>query len=84
MVQLLVDAVCAHHSHPPLTVHIPVPQPLAPVSAFRELWSEFDPDAEQRIPADELPDLVRRLNAPMGLKGAPRRWAIRFWCAASS
>lgn len=48
------------------------------IANFNHAWLEFDPDACQVIPADDLPDLVRRIPAPMGIKGAPRRWAIRF------
>ena len=51
---------------------------ISDIQAFHALWAEFDPDADQYIPAQDLPDLVRQLPAPMGLKGAPRRWAIRF------
>ena len=51
---------------------------ISDVENFGQLWSQFDPDADKHIPADSLPDLVRKLHPPMGLAGAPKRWAYRF------
>ena len=48
------------------------------IEHFKELWAEFDPRATSTIPAEELPNLIRQLRPPMGLLGAPMRWAVRF------
>ena len=50
---------------------------------FKEVWSKFDPDADGRIPATSLVDLVLQLPPPMGVGGedaskATRAEALRF------
>ena len=42
----------------------------ADIADFKEVWGKFDPDADGRIPARELPNLVNQLPPPIGL-GAP-------------
>ena len=37
------------------------------LEAFRELWAEYDPKAEGRLPRECLPSLVVRLRPPLGL-----------------
>ena len=39
------------------------------VEGFQELWAQYDPDANQRIPTRQLPDLILDLPPPMGLLG---------------
>jgi len=41
----------------------------ADVEAFKEAWADFDPDADNYIPATDLPLLVLSLPPPMGVKG---------------
>ena len=48
------------------------------LDVFHEIWEEFDPDATQRIHAEELPALVRKLPEPLGIRGAPRKWGFLF------
>ena len=48
------------------------------IEAFNAAWAAFDPSASQKISATDLPELVRQLEPPMGLKGAPMRWAVRM------
>lgn len=51
----------------------------ADVEAFKESWVEFDPDADNYIPASDLPELVLCLPPPMGLKGiGDERAAIKL------
>ena len=40
--------------------------------------ADFDPDAEQKIPGSDLPDLVSRIPPPMGVAGQDKRKALRF------
>ena len=47
------------------------------IEHFKELWAEFDPRATNTIAAKDLPQLVRQLEAPMCLRGAPMRWVVR-------
>ena len=35
---------------------------------FKEAWATFDPDANQKIPARHLPELVMMVPPPMGLQ----------------
>ena len=49
-----------------------------PLPLHLQVWAEFDPDARQFIDATDLPHLVRRVPAPMGIRGAPLNWAVRF------
>eukprot|EP00966_Prymnesium_polylepis_P266324 6152377-Prymnesium_polylepis.3 len=42
------------------------------------MWAEFDQKATNTIDAQLLPHFVRQLNPPMGLRGAPKRWAVRL------
>ena len=44
----------------------PCPRRFAPSSS--QAWAVFDPDANQLIPADQLPDLLVRIPPPLGLK----------------
>ena len=39
------------------------------IASFKEMWAVYDPDANNAIPATELPDLVLSLEHPLGLKG---------------
>ena len=39
------------------------------IEGFKEIWAEYDPDADQYIPSKELPNLVMSLPPPMGLLG---------------
>ena len=51
------------------------------IQNFKEQWAEFDPDANNAIPAAELPALVLALEHPLGLKGKPgssHRTATRY------
>ena len=41
----------------------------ADVEAFKEVWADFDPDADNYMPAADLPKLVLSVPPPMGLKG---------------
>ena len=50
----------------------------ADIESFKELWAEFDPKATNTIAIGDLPKLIRQLEPPMGLKGAPMRWAVRM------
>ena len=63
----LTLALCSHHS-----------VSREDIEHFKELWAEFDPKATSTMPAEQLPNLVRQLRPPMGLMGAPVRWAVRF------
>ena len=45
---------------------------------FKERWGDFDPKATNTIAIGDLPKLIRQLEPPMGLKGAPMRWAVRM------
>ena len=38
------------------------------IANFREAWADFDPDANQLIPADQLPELLVRIPPPLGPK----------------
>ena len=61
----------------PLTVRyrpLPTPHSSRPRQAFKEAWAEFDPDADQKIPAVELANLVLQLPPPMGLQGKTGSW----------
>ena len=42
------------------------------------MWADFDPDADQKIPGSDLPDLVSRIPPPMGVAGQDKRKALRF------
>ena len=42
------------------------------------IWSEFDPAATQLLPAAQLPHLLRKVDRPLGIKGAPLQWAVRL------
>ena len=49
------------------------------VEAFKEVWVEFDPDADNYIASEDLPYLVLALAPPMGLKGVgDERAAIKL------
>ena len=50
----------------------------ADVATFTDLWADFDPDADQMIPETDLPELVRLLPPPMGIKGRSVRRALFF------
>jgi len=39
------------------------------METFKEVWGEFDPDADNRIPSTKLPDLILALPTPLGIKG---------------
>ena len=41
----------------------------ADIEGFKEIWAEFDPDADNFIPSSDLPRLVLTVPPPMGLKG---------------
>jgi hypothetical protein len=41
----------------------------ADVEGFKEVWAEYDPDADNYIPSSDLPALVLAVPPPMGLKG---------------
>ena len=41
----------------------------ADIADFKEAWGKFDPDADGRIPAKDLPALVNQLPPPIGIKG---------------
>ena len=41
------------------------------INDFKEVWGEYDPDANGLIPTKELPSLVMILRAPLGLKDSP-------------
>ena len=47
------------------------------IEIFSDVWADFDPDADQSIPIEKLPDLLKALPQPMGLAGAPRSWVVR-------
>ena len=49
----------------------------ADVELFSDTWAEFDPDANQCIPVEKLPDLLKAVPQPLGLQGAPRSWIVR-------
>ena len=49
----------------------------ADVELFSEIWADFDPDANQHIPIALLPDVLKALPQPLGLRGAPRSWVVR-------
>jgi len=58
------------------------------IADFKDVWAEFDPDADGLIPTKVLPQLVMDLKAPLGLMGTkvlqcpnPRSKALRY-CAA--
>ena len=42
------------------------------------LRSKYDPKATNMMRASNLPTFIRQLDPPIGLKGAPMRWAVRF------
>jgi len=46
------------------------------IELFSETWADFDPDANQTIPAHLLPDLLKAIPQPVGLQGAPRTWVV--------
>ena len=50
----------------------------ADIEIFKELWASYDPDARQLIPSGDLPILVQRLPAPMGIGMLDDRKALRF------
>ena len=41
----------------------------ADISDFKDIWGKFDPDADGKMPAKELPNLVKMLKPPLGLQG---------------
>ena len=41
----------------------------ADVDSFKEVWAEFDPDADNFIPVKDLPSLLLAVSPPMGLRG---------------
>ena len=41
------------------------------ISDFKEVWAQFDPDADGLIPARDLPALLTILKPPLGLMGTP-------------
>ena len=41
--------------------------------ATEQVWADFDPDADQKIPGSNLPDLVSRIPPPMGVAGQDKR-----------
>jgi hypothetical protein len=51
------------------------------IQSFKEQWALYDPDANNAIPATDLPELILSLEHPLGLKGKPgsdRRSATRY------
>ena len=49
----------------------------ADIELFSTSWADFDPDANQTIPAAALPDMLKAIPQPMGLHGAPRTWVVK-------
>ena len=47
------------------------------IELFSEVWSDFDPDADHKIPIDMLPELMKAIPQPLGLQGAPKSWITR-------
>ena len=43
------------------------------IDTFKEAWTLFDPDADQKIPAADLPNLVLSVAPPLGLMGVGDR-----------
>jgi len=39
------------------------------ITDFKEAWSTYDPDADGKIPAKKLPELILSLPPPLGLQG---------------
>lgn len=63
------------------TLHRADPGLVSPsdMETFAEVWAEFDPDATNFISTSQLPDLLLRLPAPLGLSGEdPRK--VRKLC----
>ena len=49
-----------------------------PLLNVTDLWAYFDPDADQMIPATDLPELMRMVPPPMGVKGESVRRSLYF------
>ena len=45
---------------------------------FSEAWAKYDPDADNYIPVTDVPDLLLDVPKPLGVKGRPRRHAIKL------
>jgi hypothetical protein len=45
---------------------------------FSEAWAVYDPDATNFVPMSRLPDLLRLVPPPLGVKGKDRRTAQRL------
>jgi len=39
------------------------------ITDFKEAWATYDPDADGKIPAKKLPELIQSLPPPLGLQG---------------
>ena len=48
------------------------------IDVFKEVWAEFDPDANGMVPVVDLPALVARVPPPLGLGGVDQRKCARF------
>ena len=74
-----VSPLTTHDSR--LTTHdslLSLPTPGFAPPATDQVWADFDPDADQKIPGSDLPDLVSRIPPPMGVAGQDKRKALRF------
>ena len=47
------------------------------VERFKEVWALFDPDADNYMPARQLPALCQKLSQPLGFRGRPKGHAVR-------
>ena len=52
----------------------------ADIETFKDIWVEFDPDADNYIPSKDLPRLVLALPPPMGLNGVGDEQDARKLC----
>ena len=45
-----------------------------------QVWAQFDPDADGRVPVSELSSLVAELRPPLGVKDYSNRRALNRLC----
>ena len=45
---------------------------------FSEAWAIYDPDADNYIPVTDVPDLLLMVPKPLGVKGKPKRHAVKM------
>ena len=51
---------------------------VSDLELFSEAWAKYDPDADNYIPVTDVPSLLLDVPKPLGVKGKPRRHAIKM------